>query len=98
VWKGSGSQYQLVSSYACGVDNMIVYCPAGWQVVSGGGDAWANECGGPVGGVLDTNGRWMDNGLDASFPTSDMGGWWIGGMHDAPPGDNLEGWAICMKQ
>lgn len=92
-------QYQIVSDYACGVDNLIISCPAGWQVISGGGNVWAPQCGAqPTGGTSDGRGFWMSVGLDVSQPTSDMTGWWIGGMHDKSLGDNLQGFAICMKQ
>ena len=90
-------QTQLISSYACGVDNLTIQCPAGWQVVSGGGNVWAPECGGlPTGGTNDTHGYWMSAGLDVSQPLGTTG-WWIGGVHEAPPGDNLEIWALCMR-
>jgi hypothetical protein len=91
-------QYQIVSNYACGVDNLIIPCPAGWQVVSGGGNVWAPQCGAqPTGGTSDAAGFWMSAGLDVSQPTSDMTGWWIGGVHDKSLGDNLQGFAICVK-
>lgn len=102
VWHTGESQYQLVTATACYVDWVDARCPSGWIAVGGGGTSYGIPGCTGIAGPPDANGQPEAPMMDGNHPDSDLGGWSVSGGHVGPdeggPGDNLEAFAICMRQ